>query len=275
MTRLYYHANCQDGMAAAGLMLMFGSIAQDATLAAKALMAKAGRLELVPYTHGVTRPEDCRPDSIWVDCLPPEGLPALLVLDHHPAARNHSLGREHYCPQLSGAGMVWRFLYGTAPMPRWLQLVQEYDLSGGQGPGSEEIQAFIEGFLAFMDGNPENLRGVMLDSPSVSRIIEAGKMLGVHTRNLMNDAPRMDLRDLTLILGSRSFAKFVPLNDGRLYLFAYGDGFVSCRGPGARRLAEFFGGGGHEEAAGFKMDVKDVVTFFNDGTFHISSGRES
>lgn len=283
-----YHAGCRDGFAAAWAVRR--GLANMATRAAHAPTLPQADFHAAHY--GTQPPDVSGRDVIMVDFSYPRpemeaivrDSASLLVLDHHKTAEEALRGLANLAPEgkvdvhfdmeRSGAGMAWDHFFKGVRRPWLIDYVEDRDLWRKALPNTEEIGAYI-GTLPFDfdEWDAQSLRSrALLDS-----VIERGDAVVRKIRQYVNEVlknkilflfcdfvvplvncPQVDISETLAELARRP----LDLQTGALPPFAMGwwqrhDGRFqySLRSAGSfdvSVLAKRYGGGGHQNAAGFE-----------------------
>lgn len=260
-TVILYHYNCLDGFSAAwAAWKKFGK-----------------RAEYVGVRHQEEPPRGLRDKEIYLlDFSYP--LPVLrhlmkenarvTAIDHHISAKEAILQTDDYSYALknSGAVLSWRYFHKDKP-PLLLRYVEDFDLWRFGMPHTREVSAALE--VA-----PKNFRSwsrITADFEDPLRrkkYFEKGKIIleyqKILTRSLVKKADQVRFLGrraravnsslLTSQIGHALYTEFEPLaiiwheRGGKLTVSLRSDGSVDVS-----RIAKRFGGGGHKEAASFKI----------------------
>lgn len=254
--KVYYHANCADGFCAAMLFWY--------------LFPKR---EYIPVQYGDPCPGEG--DAIIVDFSWPERDldnwdGNILVMDHHATSR--FLKDKEYAiwdDTRSGAKIVFDYLADEYPpqlqrkLQKFVEYIQDRDLWKWELPRSREFSAGLK--LYPMDFDVWNMLDInrLIDSGSIvlkyqEQYIERKvkhaswwiftdnsgrqhRLFGVNNTECISEVAGQCSRD-----GLPGVSFFI--NDDMEVI-------VSLRGPNSRVIAEQFGGGGHNNAAGFKTNI--------------------
>jgi oligoribonuclease NrnB/cAMP/cGMP phosphodiesterase (DHH superfamily) len=210
------------------------------------------------------------------------------IYDHHKTAQV-ALADAPYATfdmKRSGVGLVWDYLFGT-DRPFWVSYTEDQDLWNWKLPDSQEINAFLM-------VQPRTIE-VWNDVTKLDTVVAKGWGTGVrayieyYTRSVVEQAQEGILRFQTGTLESEDGSIILPVNtDYRtavlnipyvgvseagnalckagypvaLLWFERGDGITqfSLRGDGSvdvSAIAKSFGGGGHNNAAGFQLSLSE------------------
>ncbi|WP_346829408.1 phosphohydrolase [Pseudomonas abietaniphila] len=269
-----YHANCADGFGAAWVVR-------------KAL---GSDVEFHAASYGEPAPDVTGKDVVVVDFSYPlqtlvmmsQVAESVLVLDHHKSAQtqldtvpaagiNHldapqDIGRLHalFDMNRSGAGIAWDYFFPDAPRPALINHIEDRDLWRFSIPGTKAITAAIFSYphdfevwdyLAETDLRELALEGSAIDrkhQKDVKHLVETTRremLIGGHTVPVANLPPTMasDAGSL-LAKGSPFAACYWDTSDARQFSLRSTD-----EGEDVSQVATQYGGGGHRNAAGFKV----------------------
>lgn len=273
-----YHANCTDG---------FGAAWAFYKLAAK----NYSKVHYIPVNYSEAPPQEAfTPDASNQDLFildfsyPLAELVQLakfnsevVVLDHHISAKN-TLEEAFHIPNItaifdnnkSGAGLVWDYfaLDGT-PRPKLIDYIEDRDLWRWQQHLSRELNAVIgtckHEFKAF------DILASQLEN-SAGTLAIAGEFLlkqeDKYVQSICSLARKIKIADyevpfvecpgiLASVVGNQLAGKanfsvtYHTLQDGSLK-FSLRAG-ANCNISMAALAKDFFGGGGHDKAAGFVL----------------------
>ncbi len=269
---ILYHANCPDG---------FG--------AAYAAWKKLGdTADYIPVSHGNPPPEGLSGKEVYIVdfSYPKEVLLALeqeveklTVLDHHigskeavEATRNHVFDVER-----SGAGIAWDYFHSNAPLPRLLAHIQDNDLWRHTIPHGKEISAFL-GTVPFTFESFDAVATQMEDEASFTHLVAKGSAYSEYynhiCESIVSGAEEVQFDEFT-VLAVNSSGIFKSEVGHRLATqkgpFAIvwsgreGNWHCSMRGDGTVDLSEIakrYGGGGHHDAASFRVSMDQPLPFY-------------
>lgn len=203
----------------------------------------------------------------------------LVILDHHQSAQRKTghwqcrCGVVHFDLNKSGARLAWEFFHSTAPVPALVLHIEDRDLWRWQYSDSR-------GFLAALDlqersferwaeiaaFSPEQLReftlrGAAMDEKfsqlcrDMARDAQPVRLAGVP--GLMLNCPSVFHSEVGDILAQRSgtFALMWQARDAGVVKV----GLRSRGGFSCVELAEQFGGGGHAQACGFRINTAQLA----------------
>lgn len=270
---ILYHANCTDG-----------------TGAKYAAWRKYGDdgANYIPVAYGKEPPEELDENSevYIVDfSYPRDVLEALqkrcksvVVLDHHKTAEEALRGLKgcYFDMKKSGAVLAWEYFHPGVPIPQLLLHVQDRDLWNWNLPGTKEV---LSG-LALTEGGMglwryyDNAEGVQfLYNSGVSIVayeqlllkskIKHAKIVWFSVNGVLRKAGVINSTELASEVGNlicldekleADFAIVYSLtkdNDVLLSFRSVGDFDVS-------HIAKAFGGGGHKNASGARMNFSQL-----------------
>lgn len=260
-----YHANCNDGFAAAWC---FHHAAPDT-------------FDFLAVSYGQEPPAVPGIQVYVVDFSYPrdkllamaEQAAGVTVLDHHASAEadlsglDHPRLHVHFDMQRSGAGMTWDFLFPGRPRPRFLGFVEDRDLWRFSFPETKASHQL----LASIPKTFEEWDSIMLGSVAEQTVaIAQGQALMRMVEKQIADAVRSTRRTATIGEVEVPIAN-VPgffasdaghlMDEGVPFSATYYDTAerrcfsLRSRPDGAdvSLIAKQYGGGGHRNAAGFTV----------------------
>jgi len=268
-----YHADCMDGYAAAwALWKVFANTAR-----------------YLPVRHQTPMPEFADGTELYIVdfCYPAEVLVSaaqtaskIVVLDHHISAQKEFEAYQTALPdnlevnfiqQHSGCMIAWQYFHANTEAPQLLQHIEDHDIWRHQLPKTEEICKALYlrlpvHFSAFEKIKLATLQreGALLlkqQKLNVNRLLKARHTVKLNSiKGLAVNAPGMFASDLGHELAEKS-GTF-----GLTYFFHGKDQRFECslRSIGdfdVSKLAVQFGGGGHKNAAGFRIDQATFLSF--------------
>ena len=268
MTTCIYHGNCADGFGAAWVVR-------------KAL----GDIEFVPGVYQQPPPDVAGKDVILVDFSykrPVLGEMArvansILIIDHHKTAAEDlvKLPSNVACDfdmQHSGAVLTWQHFFPDKDPPLLLLHIEDRDLWRFALANTREIQANVFSYpydfqvwdeLMKMDLSTLIAGGQAIERKHFKDIKE---LLAVVTREMVIGGYRVFCANLPYIHSSdagHELAKGKPFGacywdtpDGRVFSLRSTDDGIDVSA-----VAKPYGGGGHKNAAGFKVGF-DVAQLF-------------
>ena len=271
-THIVYHSGCLDGFTSAWM-----------------LHHAFPKAELIPAQYGDDIPDVSSEARVVIADFSfqrdqmislAESADHVLVLDHHKTAQNNLVDLPDnvevvFDMERSGAGIVldWLVPNGYTPPTGAYELVpyiQDYDLWRKELPFTEEINSYC-GSLPMTMPNWELLGSDMVYKKA--QVIDTGSAL-VRYRNKLIDIIESTAREMN-IAGHDVLVAAAPYPLGSLlgerlctgenedrpfgayyihHPWGTQFGLRSRNGFSVREVAEQFGGGGHEAAAGFKIE---------------------
>ena len=282
-TLCIYHGNCADG---------FG----PAWVVRKAL---GSDVEFHSAHYGEPAPDVEGKDVIIVDfSYKYEVLVALadkaasvLVIDHHKTAMNdlvdvppaelhydahkkNRTGKLHalFDMNRSGAGLVWDFFFPQQHRPSLINHIEDRDLWQFKLPGTREVMAdlfsYPQDFATWDSLFADNINAMRLDGEAINRqhqktvadLVRTTKrrmLIGGHDVPVAN-LPFMFASDAGhLMAGGELFAgSYFDTPDGRTFSLRSTDA-----GMDVSEIAKQYGGGGHRNAAGFRVPFDHPLAY--------------
>lgn len=267
-TLCIYHGNCADGFGAAWVVR-------------KAL----GDIEFHAGKYNSPSPDVTGKDVVMVDfsykrpvlLAMAEQANSILIIDHHktaiedlvdlPANVTTQFALEH-----SGAMLTWHHFFPGQEPPPLLRHIEDRDLWRFALPGTRQIQACLFSFPydfgvwdALMSANLDAL-GVEGQAIERKHFKDIRELLVETTREMVICGHRVPVANLPYTLSSDAGAE---LAKGRPFAACYFDtpeGRVfslrsSNEGEDVSEVAKQFGGGGHRNAAGFRVSFAQAQEF--------------
>lgn len=204
----------------------------------------------------------------------------LTVLDHHKSAIdklkdfNHDHIKLHFDTTKAGCELTWEFLYPTVKTPTIVELVADRDLWKFEYSDTKPVTSVIRDKGMELDQwikylNNEQVGSLVKEGTVVNRHLE------VKYNNLANNivnawvkSPNYKIKPILVNLTDEGMSEVLHLIVKHPdYTFAYATGFRvihndlvkysvrSMDNKSARAEAEQYGGGGHDNAAGYETDV--------------------
>ncbi|MEW6279967.1 MAG: DHHA1 domain-containing protein [Candidatus Eremiobacterota bacterium] len=269
VTHVLYHGGCLDGMTAAwGAWKRLGNRAKYIPVA---------------YQSGLpTLPRDARV-AILDFSYPPEQMKQLaasvkdvVVLDHHETALENLKGLDYALveQERAGAGLSWHFFHPDEPLPALVAHAEDRDLWRFDIPKSAEVNKAMASYDMTMENwdrfDVEVLKKegtqimAYLDRQNLelTEIVQQADIAG-YTVPVVNSHVNVD-ELASVILDRYPDAPFMA---------SYYDGRDGRRKWSLRSRSNFevntiarqFGGGGHDQAAGFKEATPREVRVVPDG----------
>ena len=255
MEYVLYHKNCEDGFGAAWI----------------AWKAMGDQAEYIAVQHGESPPE--LPDSsrvTIVDFSYPrdvliamrERMESLRVLDHHKTAAQDLAGLDFVTidMQKSGAMLAWEYWFPGESAPLLLQYIQDRDLWLFHLKNSSEISAALRSYPKnFEVWNSLSVDDLAKDGIAIQRAINVQVSDHVEVATLQTVAgylvPVVNATCYQSEIGDQLNARYPDSSFAACY-FERADGRRqwSLRSKGnfdVSEVAQRFGGGGHQNAAGY------------------------
>lgn len=284
-TLILYHADCLDGMASAW-------IARD-TLG-------VNNIALMACTYNDPVPDLTGYDNLYIldfSWPPAMLLPAIIdlkyvvMLDHHKTAIEEWHGQElpegmtfKWALDQSGIGLAWDFFNEDRRLPPLLELLQHRDLWHKDVDGCMEVGAAVYSMGVVQKGDFAAFSALMFftkDSPKyISSLVEQGEAILRNNAQLITSINKRCGKDIYL---NDKIGRFVNINyelasqcgdqlcETYDFVVMYEDLLELNRRKFSLRsrkgnldvsdLAATYGGGGHENAAGFYTDIETPLPF--------------
>jgi oligoribonuclease NrnB/cAMP/cGMP phosphodiesterase (DHH superfamily) len=265
---ILYHSDCPDGFSGAW-----------------AARKKFGKhAEYIPIKHQVPPPPGLIGKEIYlIDIVYP--LPIfkklllankkVVVIDHHKTARDVAAAAHERLYDLthSGAVLAWMYFHPGKPVPHLLRYVEDMDINTWRLPMSHELMAYFEQFefsFETWDQLAQNFEraAVRKRYAAEGAVIRAYKAKWV-ARIAARARPGMFAGERAAIVNSGVFesevGNFLLTHGYRIALiWRELDGLIkvslrSVKTVDVSKLAERYGGGGHPQAAGFKISGNDKL----------------
>ena len=260
--KVLYHANCMDGFGAAwAAYKYFGSSA-----------------EYIPVQYGSAPPDTAGDDLLIVDFSYPKDVlldlaaqsSSVTIIDHHKTAKDALTDpevqavkniRTVFDMERSGAVLTWMHLH-DAPVPQFLQYIEDRDLWRWQLPMSREINAAMGSHpfdfavwdrfedIVFSDLCAEGEAILRAQGKMVDKCIKHPGVLGLNGVEgpCVNSTLLKSEIGHALCQGKPFAAVFMVLADKVVVSLRSDD-----NGLDVAEIAGQFGGGGHKHAAGFSL----------------------
>lgn len=272
---ILYHANCNDGSAAAlAAWLKLGD--QDH--------------QYIAVKHRFPPPEAVKgQDVIIVDfCYPREQLinmqaKSILILDHHISAQKDlaqpfdpSLNiTAHFDMTKSGAVLSWQYFFPDTPIPRLFTLIQDRDIWLNQHPESPYLNYGLNIFSQDFRG----WKQLIEQQQTLDKTIEAGhaiyQFVDIQIKNIIKSRVYTKIAGFDVpIVNSPSFMmsdlihQLLVVEPNAPFAAAYSDDlahgtrYYSLRSEDNREdvsvIAKSLGGGGHRNAAAFNLNLDQL-----------------
>ncbi|MDG9926149.1 MULTISPECIES: DHHA1 domain-containing protein [unclassified Pseudomonas] len=274
-TLCIYHGNCADGFGAAWVVR-------------HALGDK--NVEFYPAAYGKPAPDVAGRSVIIVDfSYPLETLQqmveigtSILVIDHHKTAaealaqlpkapssfllwmESHDQLAAHFDMKRSGAGMTWDFFFPATPRPALINHIEDRDLWQFKMEGTREVMAAVFSYpqdfatwdrLMFDDIDRLWLDGLAIDRKQQKDIAD---LVGSNSRLMVIGGVSVPAINLPHTMASDAGHM---LSQGQPFAAIYWDTAEARQfslrstdeGLDVGEIAKQYGGGGHRNAAGFKV----------------------
>lgn len=266
---IYHHA-CADGFAAAWVVRKFFG---------------DSNVDFHPGIYGETPPDVTGRDVILVDfsykrdvlLTLSEQAKSVLIFDHHKTAADDLVDlpgnvRTEFDMARSGAAITWDSLFPGQARPLLLDYIQDRDLWQFKIPNSREVTAAIYAYpMSF------GVWDVLMES-GIPCLINEGLAINRKHRNdveaIIRDATRWIYFGGTLVPVANVPWMYASDVGGQLaigvpFAATYYDDATGRRwslrstqaGANVALIAQAFGGGGHEHAAGFRMTREEAIDF--------------
>ena len=277
-----YHGNCADGFGAAWVVRHW-------------FARSGQKIDFHPGVYGQEPPSVVGRDVIMVDFSykrpvlerMAESARMILILDHHKTAAEDLDGYRRpiwgaqamsegiwaeFDMARSGAGLAWDFFFPNEPRPKLIDHIEDRDLWRFSLAGTREIQANLFSFpydFAVWDDLVEKAEGpsgfadMLIGGVAIDRkmLKDIAELLGVATRRMKIGGVEVPVVNLPYTMASEAAG---TLAENAPFAAAYFDGkdartfSLRSRGEGGAdvsSIAKLYGGGGHRNAAGFRMPV--------------------
>jgi oligoribonuclease NrnB/cAMP/cGMP phosphodiesterase (DHH superfamily) len=267
-TVVVYHKKCPDGFGAAfAAWLKFG----DAAL-------------YVPADYGDTPPDAVGKDLYILDFSYPREVMVKLdkiarsitLLDHHATAEENLAGFQCQCGTIhfdrtkSGARLAWEHFYPDRPAPALIQFIEDRDLWHFALPDTRSFLAFLDNLpfdfnqwqTLLDEGTSQFAKAIEIGAVLHERMVKLYKAIAGDAVPLIFDGHKVLMVSTTYELTSE-VGSMLALQTGTFAavwrLEKSGDIKVSLRAAkpfDVKVLAEHFGGGGHPQAASFRLPAR-------------------
>jgi oligoribonuclease NrnB/cAMP/cGMP phosphodiesterase (DHH superfamily) len=258
MTKVLYHANCNDGFCAAWVA-----------------RKRHPNAEFIPVNYGEKVPENLSGCDVYVldfsyprEVLIPlaRSCSGIVVLDHHKTAEAE-LRDLPFCifdMDKSGCRLAWEHFFGWATVPWLVEYCEDRDLWRHELPQSHEVNAWISSWprtFEVWDGFPESVTNEMVaGGTSILRFRDQLVDQALEHRCKMVIAGHEVEVVHTTVFFSEVAGKLAETNAFGATWYATEDGKYkfSLRSRGdfdVSAVAKAYGGGGHKNAAGFTVGV--------------------
>jgi oligoribonuclease NrnB/cAMP/cGMP phosphodiesterase (DHH superfamily) len=287
---LIYHFPCKDGFGAAWAF-MKALENKNSILSRQLRQDGVEQVHLIPESHRWEQTKKLLENSrlhqdsvIFLDICPPremvqrvfEQAGSCKVFDHHKTAQE-DCGDLPYCffdMERSGAGISWDTFHG-GPRIRLINAIEDGDIWRWTHPHSKEYLVVLETlrfdfkiwseFAHELEVNPEKIleKGIHYDEyrQNVTRMLLGRKIHKIKVGGIVLAAANASIFQSGLgnILANKpgpAAAIYYTLGRGWNFSLRSND-----RGPDVSKLAQQYGGGGHRNAAGFRVESLDQLEF--------------
>lgn len=290
-----YHAGCTDGFASAWAVRKF--FGDQARTVARSAGIECTALDLYPVDfhpgiYGEAPPDVTGRNVILVDfsykrdilLTMIEQAQSMLILDHHKSAQEEladlpAKARTVFDMARSGAMITWDHFFTGQSAPLLFDFVQDRDLWRFKFPGTREVMAAVFSYpMEFLVWDE------LIYATSVQQLIQEGRALvrknAADVAELIKNATRpASYRGFPIQVANVPwmFASDVAgeLAKGHPFGATYYDDATGRRwslrstqyGADVALIAQAFGGGGHKNAAGFRMTREEAIAFDVNGGF--------
>lgn len=268
-TLCIYHADCSDGFAAAWAVRKFFG----------------GEVDFHRGVYGESPPEVAGRDVILVDFSYPrdvmlaliDGAKSVLIIDHHKTAEEDlrdlpAKALTVFDMRKSGAMLTWNHLFPGEMAPLLFDHIQDRDLWLFHLPMTREITAAVFSYPMTFESWDSLLQRPMLELEQEGRTIERKHRADVAAL-VKGTSRRINFGTVSVPVANVPwmFASDVggELAKGELFAATYYDDADGRRwslrstndGADVSAIAKAFGGGGHRNAAGFRMTREEALDF--------------
>ncbi|MDO8417726.1 MAG: DHHA1 domain-containing protein [Agitococcus sp.] len=268
---IIYHSPCPDGFAAAyAAWRKFGDTAS-----------------YLPANHGLTFDADLAGKEVYMldfslsrpalDLIAAQAK-SFLILDHHVTAQKDLLGLPYaqFDMHRSGAGLAWDYFHPDTPRPALINYVEDRDLFVWKyGTETEYFTSHLDTLpydfqtwdtIAQLDASPDKLKEFMGVGEQMSRKFQwAAQLLADlaepiefhgHIAGRLN-APSLFTTDTGSLIykENQAMALIWRVENKKLYV-----SMRSIQNVDVGSIAKLYGGGGHKNAAAFKLDINAPAT---------------
>ena len=270
-TVILYHSDCPDGFGAAwAAWKKFG---------ASALYLPVRHSDPPPkeaYGKATYTVDFCYGDDALKKFLPK--VKSFTAIDHHISRRDAvaRLNNGSVCDiNHSGAVLAWKYFHPKKKIPRLLRYIEDMDLWRFRLPHTQELVEFLDSYdfdFALFDKlargceKKEIFKRYIMDGQALARHI------GKEAKKALKNAEEITFEGhRCLMANSSSHASYVghklvdkmpPIavvwsrRGGKIVVSLRSDGTVDVA-----KIAQRYGGGGHQAAAGFSFEVKNFLDF--------------
>lgn len=263
-----YHGNCADGFAAAWIV--------------REALGKS-KVDLYPAEYSNTTPDVKDRDVIMVDfsykrdvlCKMAEEANSILILDHHKSAIGELTNLPSNVTTVfdmsrSGAMITWDHYFPKKKAPKLIQYIQDRDLWRYSLSGTREIMAFVFThpydfktwtFLMEMDVTKMALYGRYLVKKHDKDIAEYLETAAYRMMLAEYDVPVANVPYMWASDAGHEMAKNEAFSVSYYDTAKYRKFSLRSdkNGEDVSKIAELFGGGGHEHSAGFTIPHSELA----------------
>ena len=259
-----YHGDCTDGFSAAWVAWnKFGD--------------KAEYLGIDPDESSISGLVG--KELYMLDVVYRNGLDKLLKNNKKIVAIDHHITNKEFVKLIpdhlfdighSAAVLAWKYFYGSKPVPKLLNYVEDIDLWKLKMPYTNEVSSSMD-ILDFSFDNWSCLARDFENESKFKEYVTRGKVIHAYQNKLIE---RLTTNNLNLVefLGHKVYAVNSPnfgsqignilaekLSSLGIVWYEQNDGSIhvslgSAGNIDVSKIAEKFGGGGHKHSAGFSVD---------------------
>lgn len=267
-----YHGNCADGFTAAWVAWRFFE----------------GDLDLHAGVYGQPPPEVRGRNVILVDFSYKlevmqqlvKQAAAVIILDHHKTACEDLATLEGaikvFDMERSGAGIAWDFFFPKRPRPALLEHVEDRDLWRFKHKNTREVQAAIFSYpyemdiwqeLMSIEADTDDYRALVIEGRAIlrSHLKNVDELLKRTTRLMRVGGHVVPIANLPYTMCSEGGAQLLEWGypfagsyydtaEGRVFSLRSRDDLMDVGS-----IAVSYGGGGHRNAAGFRMSFAQAA----------------
>lgn len=274
MKQIWYHKNCMDGFGALAACSVSYSFKKNSMM--------------IPMSYGDSYDLEGVDEVVMLDFSVKEQemrdicskVSSVLVIDHHKTAKNELENCKDiknlvlvFDMEKSGAVLTWEFFNPQDDLPVVLKYIQDRDLWKWEMENSKEISAYLkhQGY-----GNIQWLQDLLFKDSLKKEAIEGQLILEVQKRIYEDICEKAKFTsmddDLVISVNSPVFQsdigeylnqKIADENLPQKYVVVWwdeeDDTVYSLRSRGdfdVSEVAKRYGGGGHKNASGFKVNTK-------------------
>lgn len=265
-----YHANCADGFGAAWVVRR--ALGED-------------NVEFYPGKYGEGPPDCTGRDVIIVDfsykrpvmMRITEEANSILVIDHHKTAAESLVDLPddvecHFDMNHSGAMLTWMYYFPDEDPPELLKHIEDRDLWHFKLSGTREIQAALFSYpydFGVWDDLMDIGTGTLEHEGEVlerKHFKDMGELLKVTKRLMVIGGHEVEVANLPYTMSSDAGHILAQTNPfGACYYDTSTGREFSLRstdeGVDVSQIALMYGGGGHRNAAGFKVSFEEAAEF--------------